>query len=114
MSKTKSLAFLEGDHLDLAPPFIVAWSEPGEIDGEVEVIWVSCGAGEGMRSGEYMVVKAKEDGLSVHDPPNPRQSAPHNLQGGPPGWVLLETHLLRAVSGSCAWSDVRLEVCLLL
>ena len=42
MSKTESLVFSEGDRLDLAPPFTVAWSEPEEIDGEVEVIWVSC------------------------------------------------------------------------
>ena len=42
----------------------MAWSEPEEIDGEVGVIWVSCEAGEGMRSGEYMVVKAKEDDWS--------------------------------------------------
>ena len=59
MSKTESSAFSEGDRFGLALPFTVAWSEPGEDDGGVEAIWMSCGAGEGMCSGEYMVVKDK-------------------------------------------------------
>ena len=60
MSKIRKFGILRRGPFRFSPPFAVAWSEPEEIDGEVEVIWVSCGAGEGMRSGEYMVVKAKE------------------------------------------------------
>jgi hypothetical protein len=38
MSKTKSLAFPEGDHLNLASLFTVAWLEPGEVGEEIKVI----------------------------------------------------------------------------
>ena len=56
MSKTKSSTFLEKDRFGLTPPFTVAWSEPGEDDGGVEAIWMSCEAGEKMCSREDMVV----------------------------------------------------------
>ena len=63
--KDRKFGILRRGPFRLAPPFAVSparlQSQRKLMMKEVEVIWVSCRAGEGMRSEEYMVVKAKED-----------------------------------------------------